>query len=391
MSLLIESIFFSNKESSKDQKDNFLNNFLKQGKFKEIIKSSDENETNKILNEYKSDYPIVAILIHILIDKQVSSNESSIMEFIDNKTKTIVEYREKRKMNSFIVTFIDIDDSTISMESKRRDEINDKLFPMFLCKLFKNGSSLVTNKINDVIESLKIVETTSIDKSGDFKCTICHKSGFATNLSQDHLREHIFIFHCNCSLNDIENSIPLCPICNIRPMERMGVHLHESHGEKGAPTEKQLSLSKIYAFCLVVVRKRSNNTYLLVNEAAGRGYWLPGGKLNVNEALQQCAIRETKEETGIDIELKGILRVEFSPMVNYSRMRVIFYAEPIDENQPPRLIPNYESMGAIYVPLDQLTSFNLRGKEPTIWFNYVDKNKPIHPLSLLALEGSLPK
>ncbi|KAN0018613.1 hypothetical protein ACTFIU_008541 [Dictyostelium citrinum] len=391
MSLLIESIFFSNKESSKEQKDKFLNCFLKQGKFKEIIKSSDENETNKILNEYKSDYPIIAILIHIVIDKKLSSSESSMMELIDNKSKIITEYREKRKMNSFIVTLIDIDDSSIPMKSKTRDEINNRLFSLFLCRLFKNGCSLVTNQINDVRESLNIVETSSIDKSGDFQCPICHKSGFATNLSEDHLREHIFIFHCNCSLRDIENSIPVCPICNIRPLERMGVHLHESHGEKGVPTEKQLSLSKIYAFCLVVVRKRSNNTYLLVNEAAGRGYWLPGGKLNVNEALQQCAVRETKEETGIDIELKGILRVEFSPMVNYSRMRVIFYAEPLDENQPPRLIPNYESMGAIYVSLDDLSSFTLRGKEPTIWFNYVDKNKPIHPLSLLALEGSLPK
>ncbi|KAN0053155.1 hypothetical protein ACTA71_006679 [Dictyostelium dimigraforme] len=391
MSLLIESIFFSNKESLKEQKENFLNSFLNQDKFKEVLKSSDEKETNKILNEYNGDYPIVAILIHIVIEKKLSSSESLMMELIDNKAKTIIEYRERRKMNSFIITFIDIDGSSIPMKSKTRNEINDRLFPLFLSRLFKNGCSLVTNEIKDVKESLKIVGTTSIDKSGDFKCTICYKSGFATNLSEDHLREHIFIFHCNCSLNDIENSIPTCPICNINPMTRMGVHLHEVHGEKGVPTENQLSLSRIYAFCLVVVRKKSNNTYLLVNEAAGRGYWLPGGKLNVNEALQQCAIRETKEETGIDIELKGILRVEYSPMPNYSRMRIIFYAEPIDELQQPRLIPNYESMGAIYISLDDLSSFNLRGKEPTIWFNYVDKNKPIHPLSLLALEGSLPK
>ncbi|KAK5574898.1 hypothetical protein RB653_010152 [Dictyostelium firmibasis] len=390
MSLLIESIFFSKKESSKEQKENFINNFSKPNKYKDIIKSSDEKVTTSILNDYKGDFPIVSILLHILIDKKLSNSDSSMMELIDNKIKSITEFREKRKMNSFIIAYIDIDDLTIQSKSLR-DDISDRLFPLFLSKLFKSGCSLVTNKFQDVIESLNIVEKTSIDRTGDYKCPICYKSGFANNLSQDDLREHIFIFHCNCSLHDIEDSIPICPICNNRPMERMGVHLHEEHGEKGIPTERQLSLSKIYAFCLVIVRKRSNNTYLLVNEAAGRGYWLPGGKLNVNEALQQCAIRETKEETGIDIELKGILRVEFSPMAGYSRMRVIFYAEPIDENQPPRLIPNYESMGAVYVSVNDLSSFSLRGKEPTIWFNYVDKNKPIHPLSLLALEGSLPK
>ena len=40
-------------------------------------------------------------------------------------------------------------------------------------------------------------------------------------------------------------------------------------------------------------------------------------------------MRECKEEAGIDIELKGVLRVEHSVQGgDEARMRVIFYAEP---------------------------------------------------------------
>lgn len=52
------------------------------------------------------------------------------------------------------------------------------------------------------------------------------------------------------------------------------------------------------------------NVRLAVKETKGRGWWLPAGGLDVNETFQEAALRETKEEAGIDISLKGILRVE---------------------------------------------------------------------------------
>lgn len=51
------------------------------------------------------------------------------------------------------------------------------------------------------------------------------------------------------------------------------------------------------------------------------GWWLPGGKLSFHiqllklieppEKFEAAAIREAKEEGGIDIDLKGILRFEY--------------------------------------------------------------------------------
>ena len=42
----------------------------------------------------------------------------------------------------------------------------------------------------------------------------------------------------------------------------------------------------------------------------------------------QAAVRECKEEAGIDVELKGILKIDHGVKGDNGRMRVIFYAEP---------------------------------------------------------------
>ena len=50
------------------------------------------------------------------------------------------------------------------------------------------------------------------------------------------------------------------------------------------------------------------NKYLTIEEADGRGWWLAGGALEAGETFQDGALREVREEAGIDVELKGVLR-----------------------------------------------------------------------------------
>jgi phosphatase NudJ len=72
-------------------------------------------------------------------------------------------------------------------------------------------------------------------------------------------------------------------------------------------------------------------------------------------------------------------------------MRVIFYGRPRDENQLPKSIPDYESVGAVWAHADEVAperGLLLRGREPQQWFSYVAGGGVIHPLSLLAGEGA---
>ena len=86
----------------------------------------------------------------------------------------------------------------------------------------------------------------------------------------------------------------------------------------------------------------------------------------------------------MDIKLTGILRIEYTPKKGtYVRMRFVFVAEPVDMNQIPKTVPDYESVGAAWVTIDELKDLALRGPEPTVYFPQVASGYPIAPLSSL--------
>ena len=139
-------------------------------------------------------------------------------------------------------------------------------------------------------------------------------------------------------------------------------------------------------FVLVVVRR--NDQYLVVHERKhGQLWYLPAGRVEPGETLVDAAHRETLEETGVRIELEGILRVEHTPVRDGTRVRVIFLARPSDDT-PPRAEPNEESLGAAFVTLAELDQLPLRGEEVRELFWYVTRGGYVAPMQLLAYEGA---
>ena len=72
------------------------------------------------------------------------------------------------------------------------------------------------------------------------------------------------------------------------------------------------AIFETYKFAITVCRNpyresRNFNKYLIINEVKNRGWWLPGGAVESYEDFRQSAIRECKEEAGIDVNLKGVL------------------------------------------------------------------------------------
>ena len=53
---------------------------------------------------------------------------------------------------------------------------------------------------------------------------------------------------------------------------------------------------------------RIEDTILLVKQAYGKQFWsLPGGVVEFGESVDQAAVREVKEETGLEIRLKRVV------------------------------------------------------------------------------------
>ena len=70
-------------------------------------------------------------------------------------------------------------------------------------------------------------------------------------------------------------------------------------------------------------------------------------------------------------------------------MRVIFYAEPKDNKQVPKQVPDKESIEARWVTLNEFEKLNkIRGEELLVWGAYIENGGQVFPCGVFADENS---
>lgn len=139
-----------------------------------------------------------------------------------------------------------------------------------------------------------------------------------------------------------------------------------------------------WSFALVVVRHRDR--FLVIQEREhGQLWWLPAGRVEPGETLQEAAVRETLEESGVRVALTGILALQYTPMADGARLRAIFTAEP--EGDPTPLAPpgNEHALQARWISVEELRHLALRSEDVWHWFDLAQRGA-IHPLSVLQAE-----
>jgi ADP-ribose pyrophosphatase YjhB (NUDIX family) len=86
---------------------------------------------------------------------------------------------------------------------------------------------------------------------------------------------------------------------------------------------------------------------ILLIKGPRRGWEMPGGQVEIGESLSQAAIRETKEESGIDIEIIKFCGI-FQNVRN-SICNTLFLAKPIGGE----LIRSSESLDSGFFPIEE--------------------------------------
>jgi ADP-ribose pyrophosphatase YjhB (NUDIX family) len=150
-----------------------------------------------------------------------------------------------------------------------------------------------------------------------------------------------------------------------------------------------MSRAPIPTWFFVFAVVRLGRRFLLVHERKhGSKWYLPAGRVEPGEDLFTAAKREALEESGVSIELEGLLRVEHSALEEgAARMRVIFVARPVDD-MPPKVQADDESLEARWFTLEEIRSLPLRGEEVVHIVEHVERGALIVPLSFLAVEGT---
>jgi len=90
-------------------------------------------------------------------------------------------------------------------------------------------------------------------------------------------------------------------------------------------------------------------------------FWtLPGGRLKTGETVNEAVVRELKEETGLDIEPKGLLFVDEA--VSNDRtihgLQLVFRGEAVGGAFHPK--PEGQYLGAEFIEIEKLAEINFK-------------------------------
>ena len=102
-----------------------------------------------------------------------------------------------------------------------------------------------------------------------------------------------------------------------------------------------------------VVVINDNNELLVIKDRLGKKYKLPGGYIDDDENISTAAVREVKEETGIDVDFTSIIALgHFKPhQFNESNVYIGCLAEA--KSSKINIIDDYEIIEARWIDLDE--------------------------------------
>lgn len=104
--------------------------------------------------------------------------------------------------------------------------------------------------------------------------------------------------------------------------------------------------------------------YLLV-KAKDDGYCgFPKGHVEANESEEETALRETLEETSVNVQINRDFRYEISYLINNGNVKTVVYFLAKFQNQIPKRNKNFEDFEYLMLPfeyaLQELTFENAR-------------------------------
>jgi 8-oxo-dGTP pyrophosphatase MutT (NUDIX family) len=113
---------------------------------------------------------------------------------------------------------------------------------------------------------------------------------------------------------------------------------------------------------VVVVNDASE--ILMIRRSDNDNWAVPGGAIDLGESLRQAAIRETKEETGVDCDITGVVGIYTDPkhVILYTsngearqEFSIVLTARPVGGNPTP----SDESTEVRWVPPSEVQKYNM--------------------------------
>jgi 8-oxo-dGDP phosphatase len=139
---------------------------------------------------------------------------------------------------------------------------------------------------------------------------------------------------------------------------------------------------------LLVLVQRDGKT-LLIQESQPfcRGKWfLPGGRLEPGESLAEAAVREAREEAGVEVQLQGLLCIDQSIVARggfRDRLRFVLVGEAVGGS--PKQHEDEHSLRAAWLTPEEIAALELRDEVVTRVIALAATRPPLLPISALPV------
>jgi len=148
-----------------------------------------------------------------------------------------------------------------------------------------------------------------------------------------------------------------------------------------------------YTYVLCVVQHRGR--YLVVQERKhGQTWYLPSGGVEPGESLFDAALRETVEEAGVPIQVRGVLGMDHTWVPTGSgqlgtKLRFVLLATPLDDT-PPKSHADRHTLQARWRTPAEIARLPLRAREVLRWVDHVDQGGLVMPRAAFESYSALP-
>ena len=236
---------------------------------------------------------------------------------------------------------------------------------------------MVTQSVESIQQALSLVVAQWSCTGKLYPCPSC-----GLRLDENALHAHYPLYH------GAQGAVcgTTCPLCGVVAKDGPDVHLHNHHG----PVDLREPAFAPFSTFAWAVCQRDDGKFLLVHEPAGLcggapRFWLPAGRVDRGESLAGAAVRETKEEGGVDVEIVGVLRILIQAR---GTIRVVFLARPTTLTPKAKDVPDFESVGAMWITADDVMDLHendFRGTDPVEYYPAVARGE------LQAVPTSVPE
>ncbi len=128
-----------------------------------------------------------------------------------------------------------------------------------------------------------------------------------------------------------------------------------------------------------------DGNYLVVEERDGT-FYLPAGRVEPGEDLLTAAVRETAEEAGLSIGVRGLLGFDHFVSPARQKVRFAFVGFP-DPLTPLKTLGDHHSRGARWMRKESLRDLRLRDDEVLDWIERFERATTLLPCDAYTWYG----